>query len=308
MPQKLKPSQIPRNRSIWMAFLVMGLPMLWNLIMTLSTEFNFDLQAAKKVQGTGYLFEFGETHWWYLSINIGTLFFPFVLSFDRRVAFYKDWRAVFRSIFLVGLFFLAWDIYFTKIGVWGFNPTYYHIVFLELPLGEWCFFLTVPYACIFIHSCLKAYVTKDIFKKADKYLTPLLILFFVVVGILGAFKAYTNWTFLLSAGFLFWHYCYIPNTYRTRFYLTFLVSLVPFILVNGILTGGFNQAPVVLYNNAHNLTSVLGSRFVSIPFDDFFYCFLLLMGNVTLYEYFVDSPLKPKRGNRLQVSEDVLPK
>ncbi|MCH2044290.1 MAG: lycopene cyclase domain-containing protein [Saprospiraceae bacterium] len=277
------------SQRVWMAALVMGLPMLWNLIMTLNTTFNFDPEAAKHVAHSGYYLTFGENIFWYLMINIGTLIFPFLLSFDRKVTFYKDWKAVFLSIFLVGTFFLIWDIYFTKIGVWGFNPDYYYTTFLGLPIGEWSFFLTVPYACIFIHACLKAYFPNtDILKSTDNYITPILIVFCTVVGLLGAFKAYTNWTFLLCGGFLFWHYRYVPNTYRTRFYLAYLISLIPFTLVNGILTGGFNEGPVVLYNNAHNLTSTLGGRMVSIPFDDFSYCFLLLMVNVAFYEYFLD--------------------
>ena len=33
------------SQRVWMAALVMGLPMLWNLIMTLNTTFNFDPEA-----------------------------------------------------------------------------------------------------------------------------------------------------------------------------------------------------------------------------------------------------------------------
>jgi hypothetical protein len=58
----------------------------------------------------------------------------------------------------------------------------------------------------------------------------------------------------------------------------------PFIIVNGILTGAFNDEPVVLYNNAHNLMSSVGARFITIPYDDFIYGFLLIMMNITIYE------------------------
>jgi len=63
--------------------------------------------------------------------------------------------------------------------------------------------------------------------------------------------------------------------------MAYIVSCVPFILVNGALTGGFTESPIVLYNNAENL----GARLGSIPLDDFGYSFLLLLGTVTLYEW-----------------------
>jgi lycopene cyclase domain-containing protein len=51
----------------------------------------------------------------------------------------------------------------------------------------------------------------------------------------------------------------------------------PFLIVNGMLTA----LPVVEYNDAHTL----GIRVFTIPLEDFFYFFLLLIMNLTIYEY-----------------------
>jgi lycopene cyclase domain-containing protein len=68
------------------------------------------------------------------------------------------------------------------------------------------------------------------------------------------------------------------------FYLAYFVSLVPFLIVNGILT----SLPVVWYNNAHNL----GIRLYTIPIEDTMYSLLLLLMNVWLYEGIKNSKLK----------------
>lgn len=244
----------------------------------------FDAEAAKNVQATSLQMTFGEHKQWYLWINFGVIIFPFLLSFDKRVHFYRKWWAVMPAIAINAAFFLVWDVLYTRAGVWGFNDRYIDGMLLGLPYGEWLFFITVPYACVFVHECLTAYIRTDIFRSLDRWLTPALILLLLGIGLWQWQRLYTSWTFLLPAGMLAAHYIAIENTYRTRFYLSFLVCLLPFLLTNGILTGAFNQEPVVIYNDAHNLTSLIGSRFITIPYDDFAYGFLLIFVPVVVFE------------------------
>jgi len=60
------------------------------------------------------------------------------------------------------------------------------------------------------------------------------------------------------------------------FLITWVVSLVPKLIVNGILT----SLPVVIYNAHENI----GIRIGTIPLEDFFYFFGLLLMNVLIYE------------------------
>ena len=68
----------------------------------------------------------------------------------------------------------------------------------------------------------------------------------------------------------------------SRFYFAYAFILIPFSIVNGILTGTFIDQEVVWYNDQENL----GMRLGTIPVDDIFYNMLMLLACVTLYERF----------------------
>ncbi|MBC7745716.1 MAG: lycopene cyclase domain-containing protein [Flavobacterium sp.] len=215
----------------------------------------------------------------YLLINFLTILFPLILSFDSRVKFYKKWKFIFPGLFISGFIFLIWDYVFTITDVWSFNPDYVTgIWFLNLPLEEILFFITVPFACIFIYECLNYYVKKDVFKPFVTLLNYAILVLSVVMIVVFYDRVYTLVTFGLLFSIIFYAGFISKFSYLSRFYLAYFVSLIPFLLVNGILT----CIPVVLYNNAENADTRVGT----IPIEDFFYSLSLILMNVLFFEYF----------------------
>jgi lycopene cyclase domain-containing protein len=227
-----------------------------------------------------------DKHYTYLLINFLTVFFPIVLSFDKRVAFYKSWKPILPGLIITGAVFLVWDYIFTLYDVWSFNADY--VVggyFLNLPLEEILFFITVPFACLFIYECLNHYVKRNLLGSGS---TTLSFAFFVLsAGMLAFFhdRVYSLITFGLL-GLLSAFVAFRKPVYLGRFYLTYFVSLIPFYIVNGLLT----SIPVVMYNDAENS----GIRVGTIPFEDHFYSLAMLLMNVLFFEYFRN---RSKRNN-----------
>ncbi|MCB0793516.1 MAG: lycopene cyclase domain-containing protein, partial [Flavobacteriales bacterium] len=170
---------------------------------------------------------------------------------------------------------------FTAAGVWGFNERY--LIgpdLLGLPLEEWLFFLVAPYACVFIHEVLRHFVPRDVLGVAGRPIALLLALLFLSVGLVTHERAYTATTLLGTALFLAYHALFLRSRWLGRFFLSYGVCLIPFLLVNGVLTGTFLPEPIVWYKDAENL----GIRILTIPIEDSVYLMLLLLIVITFHE------------------------
>lgn len=219
----------------------------------------------------------------YLILNIASFIVPFVYSFEKKMRFIQWWKSVFLSIFIVGIFFIAWDIIFTRQGVWGFNPDYHIGLNLAgLPIEEILFFICIPYASIFMHyAFIHFFENIKLSDKLTKYISNGLLFFAILVLIYAFPKKYTTVNFIifiLLMAFSLW-----KNTaILSRFFITFLIILFPFFMVNGILTGSFIENEVVWYNNDENLNI----RLFTIPVEDAVYAFNMLYPSLLLIEFF----------------------
>ena len=98
----------------------------------------------------------------------------------------------------------------------------------------------------------------------------------IFVGLVFWDRLYTSVTFILSAISIYYLNSSKYSNILHKFSFAYLFCLVPFLLVNGVLT----YLPVVIYNDLENL----GIRIISIPFEDIFYGYLLLVWSVVYYE------------------------
>lgn len=224
-----------------------------------------------------------ETKYLYLFLMIFTVAVPLIRSFENRVAYYKSFGSLFKAIAIVGAFFVIWDDIFTRMGVWGFNTDYLTGIFIShLPLEEWMFFVAVPFSCVFIYRVLNYFIVKDLLGPYAKSIAHFLMAFSLAIAVVHFEKIYTFLTFSFLTLFLAWMVYVHKPIWMGRAFLAYAVAIIPFFLVNGILTGSFIKNPIVWYNNAENLSIRMGT----IPVEDTFYGMLLILMNITLYEYF----------------------
>ena len=178
------------------------------------------------------------------------------------------------GIILSGIIFIAWDMLFTKAGVWGFNERYLTGYYIgNLPVEEVLFFFCIPYACLFTYHAFKTLLAKDYFFPHHEIISSVIIIISLVVGLYFRERIYTSITFLFTGFFLAFHMLKMRPNYMGRFYFAYLVLLLPFLLVNGVLTGSFIDEPVVWYNNDENM----GLRIGTIPAEDVFYGMMMLL-------------------------------
>ncbi|WP_319589551.1 lycopene cyclase domain-containing protein [uncultured Draconibacterium sp.] len=206
---------------------------------------------------------------------------PLLLSFDKRLQFYKQWKYVFPSIFLVALVYILFDVNFTNRGIWGFNPEYLSGSYLfSLPLEEILFFIVIPYASIFLHESIREYFPQlELKDKWNRALVLSLIFLCVLLIIFNTDKTYTFYIAAKLAVALLLSLI-LKSRITHSFFITFIVILIPFLIVNGILTGSYIDGEVVWYNDSENL----GLRVFTIPIEDFAYAFSMILYNLLLIE------------------------
>ena len=213
----------------------------------------------------------------YLIFNIIVAAGPLGLSFDRKVHYFRLWKYAIAASLLSAVPFVAWDIAANEV-FWWFNPQFtLPPRLLGLPLEEWLFFLTVPFACIFIWEVLNAYwTTKDV--KARSVYT-ILIIAFAITG-LAAFVYnlyYTATASLVLAAIIFFdHKSSVRMFEKAHTYILLGIVSILMLIFNGYLT----SRPVVLYDPAYQLDF----RVYTIPLEDFLFGYGHILLSVVAYE------------------------
>ena len=219
--------------------------------------------------------------YFYCYILIATIIYPLLQSFESKLKLYKKWKSLLPALLLCVIIHVPIDILFTNLGVWSFNPNYIlGIKAFNLPIEEWLFFIVIPYACVFIYEVLN-YFFEDI--KPMKIVFNLSLVFGVVLILIAAIyykNLYTCLYFCLASLICFIAFYFKPIWWG-NFLRSYLVSLLPFLVMNGLLTGSFTESPIVLYNLDH----IIGYRLLNIPVEDTVYNFVILAEVIASYEF-----------------------
>ena len=216
----------------------------------------------------------------YLFLLLVFIIIPVILSFQKKVRFAYRLRYILPAVIFSGAIFGMWNMRFTELQIWNFNSEYLiGIDLLNIPIEEWISFIIIPVSSIYIYEWLK--VKYESFEKANFFVAFSLI-FFILTGILAySFRRnmFSFFTFFLTAIYL--GYTVFRNRFKkkyTKFYLTFFISLIPFLIISAVM----NMLPIIVYNSSH----IMGIGLLGFPVEKIGYLFLMLLINITIYEYF----------------------
>ncbi|UCH09250.1 MAG: lycopene cyclase domain-containing protein [Fidelibacterota bacterium] len=215
----------------------------------------------------------------YLLLDLGSLSLPLLFSFHPKIRFARQWRAAFAAIAITAVPFLLWDVWFTRLGAWAFNPRFnLGWDLLGLPLEEILFFVCIPYANLFLYAVLRRYWPARTQRRSVRLLFVLLALGWIIIGL------FTSGIYSIVIGLLGGASILLAVAKMKQFETfvrAYLIHLIPFFIVNGLLTA----LPVVTYSSQ----AILNVRLGSIPVEDLLYSWILFQLTVMLYEYFRDN-------------------
>lgn len=219
-----------------------------------------------------------KTEYTYALLLAASVLVPLLRSFENRIRFYQKWPALFAGIFVMMAVFIPWDAVFTQNKVWWFSHQHVLGLYLwGLPLEEWLFFIIIPFCVVFTYEVVRYFLPGKVFPETSRLIALGLGMLFLVIALLNTDKVYTLVVMALTA-FLSLLQLIIRShkTWLSHFYLTYLITLLPFFIVNGVLTA----VPVVSYDNSQNL----GIRLISIPIEDAVYLMGMMLIVMMVYE------------------------
>lgn len=219
----------------------------------------------------------------YLLILFFTVFVCFIASFDKRLAFNKHFGAFLKSAVIVGIPFILWDVWFTAHGVWWFNFDYTcGIIIAGLPIEEWLFFICIPFSCLFTYFCIDKFFKLDWLAGFNNMIVFASIIVCSLVALLHSDKAYTFVTAIVTILSLVYLHFLARTSWISQASMVYLILMLGFFPVNGILTGTGLESPIVNYNPKE----FLGIRMFTIPIEDAFYGYSQFLWIVYFFKMF----------------------
>jgi len=219
----------------------------------------------------------------YLLVNLFAVIIPFIFSFHPKIKFNKFFGAYFLANTISAFCFIIWDAVFSANGVWGFSNNYtVGLELFSLPVEEILFFFCIPFACVFTYHCLNKFYIIVWNRKFENTFILLFAFALLFIGFIHFDKIYTSVTFISTSLMILTFKFIFKVQWLPKILSVYPILLIPFFIVNGILTGYGLAEPVVWYNNAENLSI----RLLTIPIEDVIYGFELIMLTIFIYEKF----------------------
>lgn len=217
-----------------------------------------------------------------LLVLAGITLFLFI---KKSIVFIMEFKYMLPAVIFSGTIFIMLNIRFLQAGIIRFNENF--LVgknILNLPVEEWLFLLIISLFAFSVYILVNVKFEK--FEKPNLFyiISILLLVGFATEAWFSRQKLVPFFVFFLLAIYL--GYTLLRNRFKphlTKFYISYLIVVVPFFLIKLVL----NALPVILYNNDFTL----GIRLAGIPVEQFANLFLLMLINITIFEYLRDNHL-----------------
>jgi len=224
-------------------------------------------------------------NFWYLLILLvlaGVTMFLFV---KKSIVFITELKYMLPAIIFSGAVFIMLNIRLVNSGIIHFNTNYLLGKYIfNLPIEEWLFLLIISFFAFSVYILVSVKFAD--FEKSNLFyvLSIVLLLGFGFVAWSSRQKLVPFFIFFLLV--IYFGYTLFRNRFKihlTKFYISYLIVVIPFFLIKIVL----NTLPVILYNNEF----ILGIRLLNMPVEEFGNLFLLMLINITIFEYLRDNHL-----------------
>ncbi len=224
-------------------------------------------------------------NYWYLLILMLLAGVTLFLFIKKSIVFITELKYMMPAIIFSGAIFIMLNIRFLQSGIISFNENFLVGKYiLNLPLEEWLFLLIISLFAFSVYILVN--VTFENFEKPNLFyiISILLLVGFAYEAWFSREKLVPFFVFFLLA--IYFGYTLFRNRFKphlTKFYITYFIVVFPFFLIKFVL----NSLPVILYNNDFTL----GIRLAGVPVEQFANLFLLMLINITIFEYLRDNHL-----------------
>jgi lycopene cyclase domain-containing protein len=213
-------------------------------------------------------------NWEYALFNLIIISAPLIGGLLYKRTIWPSLRKTVLSITPISLIFIIIDELVTGVW-WSFNPTFISGLYIgKLPIEEIAFFISVPFACLFLYLNLKNLLVA---KQLSFPHNPLLLAIIpsALISLLNGLW-YTLTVLAATTGIILTDKHYSGKLSQRTFLIFMGITIVFTALFNGYLTA----RPVVTYNADYKSTIQVGT----VPIEDFFYGLILIYAVIYRYD------------------------
>ncbi len=224
-------------------------------------------------------------NYWYLLVLLLLAGVTLFLFMKKTIVLVTEFKYMLPAIVFTGAIFILFNNRLLETGITEFNTNYLLGKKLyNLPVEEWIYLIIISLLSFSVYLLVSA--------KFENLKKTNLFIFISVVLLIGiSYVAWSTRDKLIPFFISFLLAIYLAYTlfrkrfypHLAKFYISYLIVAIPFLCLRAIV----NSLPILIYKNEH----IFGIRLFNMPVEEFAYLFLLMLINITIFEYLRNNQL-----------------